>query len=55
MGQLGFRIDPIGADREVLRDVVQHDVDLVEGNARALMVGEAIEGELQHPVVPVGC
>lgn len=54
MGKLRFRVDPVGADREIVGDVVQHDIDLVQGHARSLVIGEAIQRELQHPVAPVG-
>lgn len=53
MGELGFRVDAIGSDREIVGDVVEDDVDLIQGHARALVVREAIERELQHPSAPV--
>lgn len=37
-----------------MRDVVERDVDLVERHAGALVVGETVQRELQHPLVLLG-
>ena len=54
MGKLRFGVNPVGADREVVGDVVEHDIDVFQGHARALVIGETIQRELQHPIAPIG-